>query len=135
MTTGEAHKGVNAAPVDHEAWLTAVESGDEFYLACPEEHGWLPPRRACNTCGSTNLKRKPLPASGTVETYTNVTVPAPRFSHKDAVAVAIADFGPVRVTGQLRDIDYSDVERGTVVELGIERSRQTDERIVLFRPQ
>ncbi|SFR68926.1 hypothetical protein SAMN04487947_3525 [Halogeometricum rufum] len=135
MTADASREAGGAKSVDHETWLDAVASGDGFSLVCPEGHGWLPPRRVCKTCGSTTLERMPLPASGTVETYTEITVPAPRFSHEDAVAVAIADFGTVRVTGRLRGVEYDDVERGTAVEPGVERSGQEDERIVVLRPR
>jgi uncharacterized OB-fold protein len=119
----------------HDSWTGAIASGDSFYLACPNGHGWLPPRRVCKTCGSTALDREPLPDTGTVETYTEIHVPPPRFDHENTVAVAIATFGPVRVTGRLRDVEYDDVERGTVVKVDVEQSTSEDERVVVFRPR
>jgi uncharacterized OB-fold protein len=123
----------SASSSTHDGWIDALESDEGYYLACANGHGWLPPRRVCKTCGSTTLEREPLPESGTVETYTEIHVPAPRFENEDAVAVAIAEFGPVRITGQLRGVEYGDVERGAVVEPGVEQSSSADERVVVLR--
>ena len=120
---------------DHETWLDAIESDHGFYLECPNDHGWMPPRRVCKTCGSTTLDRVSLPASGRIETYTEIQVPAPRFEHEDRVVVAIADFGAVSITGRLDDTATESIEQGTAVELDVEQSAETDERIVTFQPR
>jgi uncharacterized OB-fold protein len=48
--------------------------------------------------------------------------------------VAIAEFGPVRITGQLRGVGAEAVDVGRAVEIDVERSETTDERVVVFRP-
>jgi uncharacterized OB-fold protein len=120
---------------DHATWLDAIESDHGFYLECPNDHGWIPPRRVCKTCGSTTLDRVPLSASGRIETHTEIHVPAPRFTHEDRVVVAIADFGAVSITGRLDDTTDGCIQQGTVVELDVERSETRDERIVTFHPR
>lgn len=116
----------------HTAWLDAIESGRGFYLECPDGHGWLPPRRVCKTCSATDLDRVSLPDSGVVETYTEIHVPSPRFEHEDSVVVAIAEFGGVSLTGHLDNTAAESIEQGASVELAVERSASTDERILTF---
>ncbi|MCO8268789.1 OB-fold domain-containing protein [Haloferax sp. AB510] len=120
---------------DHATWLDAIESDDGFYLECPNGHAWIPPRRVCKTCGSETLDRVPLSTTGRIVTYTEIHVPAPRFEHRDRVVVAIADFGGVSITGRLDDAATESIEQGTAVELDVEQSASTDERIVTFHPR
>lgn len=119
----------------HAAWLDAIESNHGFYLECPNDHGWVPPRRVCKTCGSETLDRVPLSTTGRIVTYTEIHVPAPRFEHRDRVVVAIADFGAVSITGRLDHTATDVIEQGTAVELDVEQSATTDERIVTFHPR
>ena len=128
----DASKEDHASDGDHAAWLDAINSGRGFYLECPNGHGWLPPRRVCKTCSSTDLDRVTLPASGVIETYTEIHVPSPRFEHEDSVVVAIADFGGVSITGRLDTTADESIELGAPVELAVERSATTDERILTF---
>lgn len=113
-------------------FLNAVAEGESYYLECSEGHGWLPPRRICPECGSRGLTEEPLPESGTVETYTTVRVPAPRFADDAPYATVIADFGPLRVTAQYRG-DPEEVETGLTVGLDVAESATTGERVLVFR--
>lgn len=115
-------------------FLDAVSAGESYYLACPEGHGWLPPRRICPECGSRDLTEKALPESGTVESHTIVRVPAPSFADDAPYATAIADFGPLRVTAQY-DGDPEAVETGLTVGLDVAESVTTGERVFVFRPR
>ncbi len=120
----------------HEDWLDAVDDGAGYALVCPEGHGSLPPRRACPECGATSLSEEPLPAEGSVETFTVVHVPPPRFDDDAPYVTAIAGFGSVRLTGVLRGVDPDDdaVPLGLPVEVDV-GTRETDGgRIVVFRP-
>jgi uncharacterized OB-fold protein len=116
-------------------WLDAVEAGEPQYLACENGHGWLPPRRVCPDCGSRDLSREPLPDSGEVATHTTVQVATPQFEDDAPYVTAIADFGPVSVTGLVRGTDPDEVEIGTVVGIEIGQRTTTGERAVVFRPQ
>jgi len=129
-----------SSPTDrsHGEWLDALADGDGFALGCPNGHGSLPPRRVCPECGATDLSREPLDETGTVETYSVVHVPSPRFADDAPYATAVADFGPTRLTGVVRGAGATDerppVEIGDAVtaEAG---ERVTDgERLVVFRP-
>ncbi|WIV68182.1 Zn-ribbon domain-containing OB-fold protein [Natrialbaceae archaeon AArc-T1-2] len=115
-------------------WLDAVERGEPYYLKCTEGHSFLPPRRVCPDCGSTSVESAPLPATGDVETFTVTSVATPAFEDDTPYAVAIADFGPVRLTGQLVEIDVDDVENGMTVEPDVVTSETTGERVLSFRP-
>lgn len=99
--------------------LDAVEGGEPFYLSC-ESCGAssLPPRRICPDCGSSELSRKDLSETATVETYTPIHVTIPAFSDDAPYTVAVARFDEgVRLTGQVSDGD--EVEIGDDVRLGV----------------
>ena len=110
-------------------FLDAVAAGEAYYLACPEGHGWLPPRRVCPECGSQDLTEESLPESGTVETYTIVRVPAPSFADDAPYATAIVDFGSVRVTATY-DGDPETVETGLTVGLDVDETVTRGERVL-----
>jgi len=118
----------------HDDLLDALEEGEEYYLACPDGHGWLPPRRVCPECGSRELTETPLPNSGEVVAATTVSVPGPRFADDAPYVTAVVDFGSVRLTGLVRGSD-GEPSRGTVVGVGVEESATTGDRVVTFRPR
>ncbi|MFD1569064.1 Zn-ribbon domain-containing OB-fold protein [Halorubrum laminariae] len=127
---------VPATNAGYDEWVDAIADGEGYALVCSNGHGSLPPRRVCPECGSTDLSREPLDATGTVETYSVVHVPAPRFADDAPYVTAIVDFGPVRVTGVVRGIDPEPnaIEAGDELEASV-GTRETDgERIVVFRP-
>lgn len=117
-----------------DEWLDAVEAGEAYSLACPDGHGSLPPRRVCPDCGSTALTEQDLPEIGEIETFTVTHVPTPAFAEDAPYATAIADFGPVRITGQVVGTDPEAVERGLEVELEVTVSETTGERVLGFAP-
>ncbi|QAU12068.1 nucleic acid-binding protein [Halorubrum sp. BOL3-1] len=130
---GDADAGRTA---EHAEWLDALADGDGFALVCPDGHGSLPPRRVCPECGATDLSREPFDERGTVETYTVVHVPSPRFADDAPYATAVVDFGPVRVTGVYRDGGDSvpDLEIGERVTVDVGERVTDGERLVVFRP-
>lgn len=115
-------------------FLDAVEAGEPYYLEGPDGDGSLPPRRIDPATGSDELTERPLPETGEILTHTQTHVAAPEFADDAPFVVAIADFGPVKITGQMRDIADEDVEIGLEVEIDVDRSETTDERLVVFRP-
>ncbi|WP_017343191.1 Zn-ribbon domain-containing OB-fold protein [Halorubrum sp. T3] len=129
-----------APPTDrhYAEWLDALADGDGFALVCPEGHGSLPPRQVCPECGSPDLSRDPLDETGTVETYSVVHVPSPRFADDAPYATAVADFGPTRLTGVVRDGgadgEAPAVEIGDVVAVDVGDRATDGERLVVFRP-
>ena len=120
----------------YDDWVDALAEGAGYYLACPEGHGSLPPRRVCPDCGSTELAEEPLPDVGAVETFTVVHVPPPRFAEDAPYVTVIAEFGPVRLTGVLRGVEPDDdaIPIGLEVAPGVGRRATDDERIVTLRP-
>jgi uncharacterized OB-fold protein len=115
----------------YDGLLDAVDSGEGYYLACDEGHGSLPPRRVCRECGDDMLSQEPLPETGTVETFTQVHVPGPQFAGETPI-VAIADFGPVRLTGRMRAA-AADVEVGTRVSLTVATSPAGERHLAFER--
>lgn len=127
--------GTGARDEGYDDLLDAVEEGEGYYLECANGHGSVPPRRVCPDCGDDDLTETPLPEAGEIETYTVTHVATPSFSDDTPYVTAIARFGPVRLTGQFRDVDPDDVERGLPVELGTARSESGEERFLAFRPR
>jgi len=134
----DANGSGDAAPTDreHAEWLDALADGDGFALVCPDGHGSLPPRRVCPECGSADLSRRPLDETGTVETYSVVHVPSPRFADDAPYATAVVDFGPTRLTGVYREgVDAApDPAIGDRVTVDVGERATDGERLVVFRP-
>jgi uncharacterized OB-fold protein len=115
-----------------DEWLDAVDDGEGYYLRCPKGHGSLPPRHVCPDCGAADLDRTPLPATGTIETYTVCYVGGPEFEDETPYATAIAEFGDVRLTGIVRGVDPEDVAVGAPVEARVGTNQETgDDHLTL----
>ncbi len=117
----------------YDDWLDAVAAGEGYYLECPNGHGSLPPRHACPHCGARDLASEPLPETGEIEVHTVVHVATPGFVHDAPYATALADFGPVRLTGVVRGVEPADVENGATVEAEVGESETTGERLLVLR--
>jgi hypothetical protein len=122
------------ADTGYDEWMAAIADGDGYYLACPDGHGSLPPRRTCPHCGASELTEEPLAETGTIVTFTEVHVPAPSFADEAPYVTAIASFGPVKLTGVLRDAPAADVELGMAVTPDVDVNETTDEQLLVFRP-
>ncbi|EJN57932.1 hypothetical protein HSB1_33490 [Halogranum salarium B-1] len=83
----------------------------------------------CPKCGSTHLVEKPLPDTGTVSTYTEIQVTTAEFAGETPV-VAIADFGPVQLTGRVL-AEGNDIALGVRVSPTVTTS-QAGERHLAF---
>ncbi|MDH5020838.1 Zn-ribbon domain-containing OB-fold protein [Halobacterium rubrum] len=118
----------------YDGFLDALADGDGFYLECSEGHGSLPPRHVCPHCGSDNLTETPLPETGTVDSCSTVHVATPAFVDDAPYVVAVVDFGPVRLTGQVR-ADPDSVAIGDEVAAGVGETATTSERLVTFEPR
>ena len=119
----------------YDELLDAIEDGDGYYVECGNGHGFLPPRRVCPECGSRDLSEEPLPDSGEVVSFTEITVAAPKFADDAPYITALADFGPVQVTGMMQDVDGEDAEVGMVVGLDVGERVTTGDRIIAFEPR
>jgi hypothetical protein len=118
----------------YDDFLDALEAGEPYYLESPSGNGWLPPKEVDPQTGERELVERDLPATGEVLTYTITNVSGPSFADDVPYVVAVAEFGPVKVTGQVRGLDHDDVEIGQAVELGVGRNETADERVVVFEP-
>ena len=124
-----------ARDAGYDDLLDAIEAGEPYFLECENGHGWLPPRRICPDCGSRDLAEEPLPDSGEIETFTVVHVGAPDFAEDTPYVTALADFGPVRVTGLMLDVDPEEVATGDVVGIATDERVTTGERTLSFEPR
>lgn len=112
--------------------LDAIEEDSGYYLACPNGHGTVPPRRVCPDCGSRELTEQPLPETGEVLVATTISVSGPQFSEDTPYVTAIAEFGDVRLTGLARGADEEPTPGDTVtIEVG-ETATEND-RVLVFR--
>ncbi|ELZ73170.1 nucleic acid-binding protein [Haloferax sp. Atlit-10N] len=118
----------------YDEWLAAIADGEGYYLACPDGHGSLPPRRSCPHCGAAELTEEPLPETGEVLTFTEVHVPAPNFADEAPYVTAIASFGPVKLTGVVRELPADEVDLGATVSAAVGTNATTDEQLLVFRP-
>jgi hypothetical protein len=123
-------------PASYGEWLDALDAGEGFYLESPAGAGSLPPRRLCPETGSAELTREPLPETGTIETYSVVHVATPGFADDTPYVSAIADFGPVRITGVVRGVDPETVAGlvGESVTVSVGTRSTTDDRVVVLSP-
>ncbi|MFC3478810.1 Zn-ribbon domain-containing OB-fold protein [Halobacterium litoreum] len=115
----------------YDDFVDALADGEGYYVECDEGHGSLPPRRACPHCASRDLSEEPLPETGTVESCTEIHVPTPSFADDAPYVVAVVDFGPVRVTGQVL-ADPEDVEIGSTVAPTVTETATEGDRLVAF---
>ncbi|WP_418284963.1 Zn-ribbon domain-containing OB-fold protein [Halorubrum sp. DTA46] len=142
MSDGSEERKANAGHgkknASYDEWLDALGAGTGYALCCPDGHGSLPPRRVCPECGSSELDREPLEETGTVETTSTVHVPSPGFADDAPYVSAIADFGPVRLTGVFRGVDPdgdgTDADLGEDVRAGVEERETDGNPLVVFRP-
>ena len=88
----------------------------------------------CPECGSASLSEEPLAGTGTIETHSVVHVAGPRFADDTPYATAIADFGPVRLTGVLRGVAADELAIGDAVRPDAEPDGPGDRPLVVFRP-
>jgi len=119
----------------HDEFCRAIETGDPFYLVCPDGHGSVPPRRVCPQCGAEPLTTRPLPDTGRVQAATVVHVATAAFADSVPYVTAIADFGPVTLTGIVTETSPDAVEHGTAVTVGIERTDERQRPTLVFEPQ
>ncbi|WP_336136850.1 Zn-ribbon domain-containing OB-fold protein [Natronomonas amylolytica] len=112
--------------------LDAIEEDGGYYLACPNGHGTVPPRRVCPDCGSRELTERPLPEKGEILAATTISVAGPQFEDDAPYVTAIADFGNVRLTGLVRGSD-AEPSPGDAVVVGIGETVTENERALVFR--
>ncbi len=117
----------------YDDFLDALADGEPYYLESPSGNGWLPPRRMDPETGEREFTEEPLPETGDILTSTITYVAGPSFADDVPFVVAVAEFGPVRLTGQVRGMDHEDVEIGQTVTADIETS-EDGERLVVFEP-
>ncbi|TMT81765.1 nucleic acid-binding protein [Haloterrigena sp. H1] len=119
-----------ACETGYDAWLDALEAGEGYYLR-RDGRALVPPAMAG---AAADLEREPLPDTGTVEAKTVIRVPHPDFGSDVPYAIAIVEFGPVTLTGQVTGIDPEAVGTGFEVEATVLEAETSGKRFVAFRP-
>jgi uncharacterized OB-fold protein len=121
------------ANTGYDEWADALAEGG-YFIECADGHGSLPPRRVCPVCGSTDLSEESLPADGEIATFSQIHVAPSGFGEEPPYVTAVVDFGPVRLTGIVRELSADDVVIGTAVRPDVEENGATGNRLVVFRP-
>lgn len=111
--------------------LDAIEDGRGYFLVCENGHGWLPPRRICETCGSREFNKRDLPAEGEVLAKTTIHVAPPRYEGDTPYVVAVVDLGEIRVSGRVVDSEAA-VATGDTVTPRVVESESAGERLLGF---
>ncbi|WP_135662882.1 Zn-ribbon domain-containing OB-fold protein [Halorhabdus rudnickae] len=115
----------------YDDFMDALAEGEPYYVECANGHASLPPRRLCPECASEDLDEASLPETGELLTYNVTHVPTPAFEDDVPFVLGIAEFGDVRLTGQVR-ADSEDVEVGESVSIGTDVSETNGERYIAF---
>jgi len=118
----------------YDDFLDAVEAGEPYYLESAGGEAHLPPLPYDPATGEATLTERSLPEPGEVLTHTTTHIAAPQFDEDAPYVTAVASFGPVNLTGQVREMEPETVAVGQSVELGVERAETTDERVLVFYP-
>ncbi len=89
------------------------------------ERVYFPPREVCPHCRRESIgkmKERELSGKGRLVTFTEIHEPMPDFKMMVPYIMAIVEMDEdVRMTGQLVDIDYDEVEQGMEVDVTIRR--------------
>jgi uncharacterized protein len=117
---------------EFDEFLDKLRDGQGYYYRCPNNHGLLPPRRVCPHCGDRDLQRKPLPEDGTIVTHTTIFVPTSQFDGDAPYVTAIAEFGPIRLTGVIQNVDRSEIDIGQSVAISVDPDEMGGERKIAF---
>lgn len=79
---------------------------------------YFPPRLICPGCRTRDLKRTKLANKGKILSYTIIRVPPHQFSDQAPYAVGIVELDDgVKLTGQIVDCDFDDLEIGKRVKI------------------
>ena len=86
---------------------------------------FLPPRRGCPKCGSSDVEWTQLKGTGELQTYTIIHIAPPQFQPLTPYAVGIVrlDEGP-RLFGMIKDVQHKALKRGLRLTLGFEEQKQ-----------
>jgi len=114
----------------YDAWLDALEADEGYYLR-GDNRATVPP---AVTGGNDELERETLPETGMVESKTVIHAPHPDFEDNAPYAIAIVEFGPVTLTGQVTGTDPEAVETGLEVKATVLEAETSGQRFVGFRP-
>ena len=124
----------DAGDAGYDEWIEALAEGEGYSLRCPRGHYSLPPQRRCPHCAATPLEPETFPDTGVIETFSVVHIPTPAFADDAPYVLAIASFGEVRVTGQLRSMGPEEATSGIPVVVDIDDRITTGDPLVVFYP-
>ncbi|OGL45609.1 MAG: transcriptional regulator [Candidatus Schekmanbacteria bacterium RBG_13_48_7] len=87
---------------------------------------FYPPRVVCSQCQHREFEKIVLPNTGKIDTFTVIRVPPSQFEDLAPYAVGIIELdNGVRITSQIVDCEFNDIEIGKPVRLEFRRI-QTD---------
>jgi uncharacterized OB-fold protein len=92
----------------------------------------FPPRLVCQACGCREFETVKLAGTGKLLTHTVIRIGPSEFSDQTPYAMGIVELdGGVRLTGQIADVDFDDLEVGLPVRVEFRRIREEGEAGIL----
>jgi uncharacterized protein len=83
---------------------------------------FYPPRLICSQCKNRQFEKVVLPDTGKIETFTVIRVATTQFQDQSPYAVGIIELeNGVRITSQIVDCEFNDLEIGKPVRLEFRR--------------
>ncbi len=100
-------------------FLTYLEQGKFMTTRCKKcGVAHFPPKMDCPSCLESDTEWFQLPEKGTLVTYSTVHYGPSGFEDKAPYTLAVADFGNVRVFGQIsRSMPLDDIRPGMTVKI------------------
>jgi uncharacterized OB-fold protein len=93
---------------------------------------FFPPRVVCSGCGGREFEEIKLDDRGKLLTYTVIRVGPSEFCEQTPYAMGIVELeGGVRMTGQIADVDFDDLEVGLPIKIEFRKIREEGEAGIL----
>lgn len=92
----------------------------------------FPPRQVCRNCSSQKLEKIKLSDEGKIMSWTVIHTTTPQFKKCTPYALAIVELdGGVRLTAQVVDCDFKNIEIGKKVRIVFRKIQEEDKASVL----
>lgn len=116
-----------------QEFFNAIEQGEPYCLTDAGPHGMLPQRFVDTFSGNKETNQVSIPETGELLTHSTVHVAPSPLEDVSPYTIAIAEFGLVRITGQLRKFENSP-EIGQQVNIGVEYIDELEYPVIIFTP-
>lgn len=116
-----------------QEFFSAIEQGKPYYITDAGSHGMLPPKFVDTVPENQETNRASMPEIGELLTHSKVHVAPSPLEDISPYTIAIAEFGSVRITGQLREFEKGP-EIGQEVDIDLEYVDELEYPVIIFTP-